>query len=481
MRQAVIVVACLVLAIAAGPVADASNFIIVNGDAVGEGLNDPTPVAPVGGNTGVTLGEQRLILLQSTASVWAGLIDSPVDIVILARFNPISSGGNSCGVLGQTGPGDPFMNFPGAPVPNILYHSALADSISGVEQNPGEEDFYIIYNSNLDTAVCPNDGFYYGLDGNAGTGEIELFPVVLHEMAHGLGFASFVNPSTGGLFFGLPGIFDYFIYDMTAGLHWNEMNNSQRQASAVNTGNLVWDGASAIAAAADTLYAGAMELEVTSPPAIAGTYAALGAVFGGAPPDQLDGEFELVDTGSATPNDACDPLVGFTPGRIAVLDRGNCEFGLKALNAENAGAKAAVIANDRDGTTLVNMAGGVDGESVTIPVVALGENDGVTIKAQLPGVTGSLHVIERLGSHASGRPLLYAPPAVQPGSSVSHWDTSATPELLMEPFLGPELLDDVDMTPDLFIDLGHTIFGAEDIFADGFELGDTSAWSGVSP
>jgi len=172
-----------------------------------------------------------------------------------------------------------------------------------------------------------------------------------------------------------------------------------------------------------------------------------------------------------TPSDGCAPLTGFTPGRIAVIDRGNCEFGLKALNAENAGASAAVIANDRDGTVLVLMGAGAVGDQVTIPVIAIGENDGNAIKAQLPGVTGVL-----------GRwyPMLYAPSTVMPGSSVSHWDDPAEPDLLMEPFTSVDIFDELDITPAQMQDVGHTVVFPE-VFADGFETGDTSQWSSSLP
>ena len=45
----------------------AASIVIVNTDPAGTGLNDPTPVAPVGGNTGTTLGQQRLIVFQQAA------------------------------------------------------------------------------------------------------------------------------------------------------------------------------------------------------------------------------------------------------------------------------------------------------------------------------------------------------------------------------------------------------------------------------
>lgn len=474
----ILVASVLTLVLCSGPAA-AASFVIVNGDSAGEGLNDPTPVTPVGGNTGTTLGAQRLIVLEAVADVWAARLDSPVDIRILARFDPMGN----CGVLGSTGPGTAFMNFPGAPVANVYFHSAIADSITGTDQDPGGADFYITYNSDWDTAACPTTSFYYGLDGNEPLGTEDLFPVVLHEMGHGLGFASFVNPSNGVFFFGAPGIFDYYLYDVTAGLHWSEMSSSaQRQASAVNTGNLVWDGPNATAEVPDTLYGSQMNLEMTAPPSVAGNYAAAGAIFGEVQNDPISfsGAIELVNTGSATPTDGCDPLIGFTPGNIAFIDRGACEFGVKGLNAQNAGASAAIIANDRDGTTLVNMAGGVVGGQVTIPVVALGQNDGNLIRPQLPGA-GVVSLLARWGMHDQGYALMYAPGVVEPGSSVSHFDVTAWPDLLMEPFTSEDVFDQLDLTPAQLEDVGHTLIGVAAVFADGFENGDTTAWSSTVP
>ena len=38
----------------------AATITIVNGDPAGVGFNDATVVAPIGGNAGTTLGQQRL-------------------------------------------------------------------------------------------------------------------------------------------------------------------------------------------------------------------------------------------------------------------------------------------------------------------------------------------------------------------------------------------------------------------------------------
>lgn len=457
--------------------ASAADFTIVNGDNPGEGLNDLTPVTPVGGNTGTTLGEQRMNVLQAAADQWGTIIESSVVIRIHAQFNSMD-----CAVLGSTGPGSVFRNFPGAPVSGVWFHSAIADSITGVDQDPGNADFFIQYNSDWDAAICTSS-FYYGLDGNETVGTEDLFPVVLHEMGHGLGFASFVNSSTGIWWGGAPDIFAYYTLDMTTGLHWSEMTSSaERQASAINYQNVVWDGPNVTADVPNQLFGREMNLEMTAPPSVAGNYAAAGAIFGEVQQDPISfsGDIELTNTGTATPTDGCDPLIGFTPGNIAFMVRGTCEFGVKGLNAQNAGASAAIIANDREDTVLVNMAGGVSGEGVTIPLVAIGETDGISIQAQLPG-TGVVTLQGRWGMHDAGYAMLFTPDPVQPGSSVSHWEDLAWPDLLMEPFTSEDVFDQVDLTPAQLKDVGHTLTAGNGIFSDGFESGNTLDWTSTVP
>jgi hypothetical protein len=61
--------------------------------------------------------------------------------------------------------------------------------------------------------------------------------------------------------------------------------------------------------------------------------------------DPVEAEFELVDDGSDNPTWGCEGLEDFTPGNIAVIRRGSCEFDVKVFNAKIAGAIAAVIVN----------------------------------------------------------------------------------------------------------------------------------------
>ena len=122
---------------------------------------------------------------------------------------------------------------------------------------------------------------------------------------------------------------------------------------------------------------------VNSPSSIAGVYIAGGASFG-APLDDtgIGGELELVNDGSASPSTGCNQLIGFTAGKVAVIDRGGCEFGIKVLNAENAGAIAAIVVNNQ-GDGLTTMGPGANGGSVTISSLFLGQSHGELIKGEL--------------------------------------------------------------------------------------------------
>src|SRR5262249_2724838 len=100
--------------------------------------------------------------------------------------------------------------------------------------------------------------------------------------------------------------------------------------------------------------------------------------------------------------------------------------------------------------------GGAD-PTITIPVISVSQADGATLKANLGlgvNVTMDLDPALLAGAADSGRPLMFAPNPFQSGSSVSHWDVSATPNLLMEPNINNDLHDTVDMTYPHFDDIG---------------------------
>ncbi|MDH3443846.1 MAG: peptidase, partial [Deltaproteobacteria bacterium] len=161
----------------------------------GQGFNDSTAAAPVGGNTGTTVGAQRLIAFQHAANIWGQRINSPVEIRVSANFVPLECS-NSSGVLGAAGPTTVHRDFPGAPLAGTWYVQALANGLFGGDLSAGDEDIDAVFNSNIGSPGClQTSGWYYGLDGNTPAGKIDFVTVLVHEFGHGLGFLSLVSLS----------------------------------------------------------------------------------------------------------------------------------------------------------------------------------------------------------------------------------------------------------------------------------------------
>ena len=251
-RFAIILLVAAFLAIALGipGLAHAQATIaVVNLDGPGEGFNDsssPDGNSAAGGNTGFTLGEQRLIAFQYAADLWGNLLDSSVVIRVGANFDPLDCDATSA-VLGAAGPDTVHGNFPGAPVSDTWYPAALANSLAGTDLAPTFDDIGATFNSSIGT-TCPFPTvWYYGLDGNPPGDTIDFVTIVLHELGHGLGFLALVNLSTGAKFFGLDDIFMLNLEDHDTGALYPEMTNGERVSASTNTGDLHWVGTNVIA------------------------------------------------------------------------------------------------------------------------------------------------------------------------------------------------------------------------------------------
>ncbi len=232
----------LALALAVAPIAEAAVVEIVSADAAGEGLNDPTPRNPIGGNSGTTLGEQRRIVLENAAAVWGGLLDSSIPIVVQVRFDPLFCEDGSA-TLGSAGAESVFRDFDGAPRARTWYVGALADSLAGVDLDPGQPDISVQMNSSLDLGCLGQTEWYYGLDGAANRFEIDFWNVVLHELAHGLGFLTLVDPTSGRRLMNVDDAFQVLLEDHSRGASWTELSNAQRSASSIDSGDLHFTGA----------------------------------------------------------------------------------------------------------------------------------------------------------------------------------------------------------------------------------------------
>jgi len=474
MKAGVLVLA--LASIAAAVPAQAATIQIVNIDGAGEGFNDPTPAAPIGGNPGTTIGAQRLNVFQLAADTWGAVLPGGIAIRVRAKFDPITVPACTAtsGVLGGASPSGQYRDFPGAPTANTWYVVAEANQLFGADLDALTDDISITFNSDVDNAACLGaSNWYYGYDSNEGIHQ-DLLPVVLHELGHGLGFtAQVIFP--GGMFPGgatpFPTAFSRFLFDNTLALRWDQMTDGQRVTSSTNTGNLVWVGP-AVTAMVPGLQSKQPRLTVTAPAPAAGNYVGGQASFGtplsspGVTAAVVLAADGMVGGMGGTVNDACEPLTNAAAiaGNIALVDRGLCTFADKALRVQAAGAVGVIVVNNAAGAA--PALGGTD-INVTIPVISVSQADGNVLKANLAGLTATIttHPTQLNGADAAGRMRMFAPNPYQSGSSISHWDVVASPNLLMEPALTADLLPVVDLARHLLRDVGWytgtTITGVE--------------------
>lgn len=456
--------------------AHAALTIVINNLNAGSGIgfDDPTPVAPVGGNTGTTLGQQRLIAFTYAANLWGAALTSSQPVIINAQFSALTCTATSA-VLGSAGATSVFANFANVTRTNTWYSYALANKISNSYLGTANAaQINANFNVNLGTAGClTSSQWYYGLDSNEPANGIDFVAVLQHEMAHGLGFQTFTSGTTGN-FLGtapnqFPAVWDHFLYSNAAGGAWKDLTAAQRVSSAISINGLVWNGPIVSQAAPQVLVQGSPNVAISgSVQSVNGNYAAGEASFGPLPSATTPVTGQLMPVSTPATGAACNPLTGADAlavnGRIALIDRGVCGFAVKVKNAQNAGAIGVIIADNAPGA--VTGLGGTD-PTVTIPAVRVTQADGNTFKAALTtrsrsrsGVVASIGRIgtQLAGADASGRVLMYAPNPFQSGSSVSHFDTSATPNLLMEPSINGNLTQSVvppqDLTLPLFTEIG---------------------------
>jgi hypothetical protein len=217
----------------------------------------------------------------------------------------------------------------------------------------------------------------------------------------------------------------------------------------------VWTGPQVQADVPTVLSLGEPGLTINSPAGIAGSYDPGGVAYNPKPPvGGITGNLKLADDGTAPVTDGCEAFpAGFFNGQIAVIDRATCSIKSKTLRAQDAGAIAVIIVNNAAGSPAPDL----DDDPaittpITIPTISVTQADGNTIKARLGGGVNATVFTDpniRAGADRFGKAQLYTPNPFVGGSSVSHWATTATPNLLMEPNINGDLTHEVTPPQDL--------------------------------
>jgi len=423
---------------------------IVDGDGSGEGLDDTTPAEPVGGNPGTTVGEQRLMSAQYAAALWSATLGNRVPISIRTEFVDLDCSGGTA-VLGASGPS--------ALYDDSRYPAALANERAGQDLDPGREEIDSRFNAKVGRSDCAITAWYSGLDNLAPAGTTDLASVFLHEMAHGLGF---IKSATA---------FREQARDDTSGVLLSQLSSADYDAAIRRPFGVSWVGA-AVRGTKDSILDrtdGLMRLPDGR------TFPLARARFG---PGHVSLSAPVVlaqDADGGTLNDACNPLLP-TPGALVLAERGVrsdaglfCLVSQRALNAQAAGAVGLVVRPSQSGTGPTSYTGDA-GPGLAIPVWGISADDGTSLEGYI-SQGGELVSVDgdgrRAGENLAGDVLLYTPSTYSDGSSVGHWDSSASPPLLMMPTINPSLPRTMDLTPAALKDVGWSP-------ATGLSIGATS-------
>jgi hypothetical protein len=456
-------------------IASAADIIVVNSDAgTGRGLDDPTPATPVGGNPGTTRGEQIRNVFQYVANAWGSVLQSNVPIYNPTTFSNSMTCAATSAVLGSSGANTAYAFNAPAPAgatAGIWYHVALADALAGTDLDVASgkaantPKINSQYNNRLGQTGCLDGSTWYlGLDNNGPPGTIDLLAVVMHEMAHGLGFSGFYNLTTGANNGGRDDIYSSMVMDNSvgaSGTKWNAMTNAQRVTAAKNDGKLVT--LAPIANSEAPLFLGA-PIDLKDSNNVAYPYGT--AEFGPAATiANFSGELALpTGLGTAQANsEGCsdasgdlEPLGGVS-GKIAVIRRGTCSFQFKTNNALAGGATGVVIVNNAAG--VAGMAAVAGTPNPTIATVSIDQTQGNNLITAMGSSTISMSFVVGTGlagTDTLGRLQLYAPTTLATGSSFSHYDTRLTPNAVMEYAINSDLITayTMDLTPALLMDEG---------------------------
>lgn len=181
--------------------------------------------------------EWTKVQVQAAVDVWAENFESKVPIYIEATWGRSSS----MSILGSARSGSYFANFVGAPDPSLWYPSALANALAGKDLDGDNPEMIITVNSLAD--------WYRGGGVGPSKTEYDLQSVMLHEMAHGLGFLS---TDSYDEFFGYGSIEQPTPYDAYVqtgdGRRLSDLPSPSLELGEALTSKLVWSGANGIAA-----------------------------------------------------------------------------------------------------------------------------------------------------------------------------------------------------------------------------------------
>ena len=177
--------------------------------------------------------------IQAAVDIWSINFTSKVEVKVQVIWERQATSTT----LASASPGKFHTNFKNIPDKDLWYASALADAISGEDIEPTIPEVTIRINSTNGPML------YLGTDGNCPSTKYDLETMILHEMAHGLGFLS--NADYDDLFgYGSiqqPTPFDAYA-QLPDGRRLMDLDSPSLALGNALAQPLVWSGANAIKA-----------------------------------------------------------------------------------------------------------------------------------------------------------------------------------------------------------------------------------------
>ena len=175
--------------------------------------------------------------IQAAIDIWAQYFQSSVPInVSISWSRPINDS-----VLASASAKNVFANFTGAPDKTLYYSSALANALAGRDLDVNDPELVI--------EVSSSANWYFGIDGKCPPRSYDLVSVILHEMAHGLGFmsGSYYDNATGEGRILQPTPFDAYA-QLPDGRRLIDLPSPSLEAGKAMTSTLYWSGINGVKA-----------------------------------------------------------------------------------------------------------------------------------------------------------------------------------------------------------------------------------------
>ena len=175
--------------------------------------------------------------VQAAVDTWAANFASSVPVNVNVNWSKASSEG----ILAAASSKNNYANFIGAPDKTLYYASALANALAGKDLDPASPE--------IEITITSDALWYLGTDGKCPPKSYDLQSVILHEMAHGLGFISgnyYDDLSRFGRII-QPTPFDAYA-QLPDGRRLSDLPNSSLETGKALTSTLLWSGENGIKA-----------------------------------------------------------------------------------------------------------------------------------------------------------------------------------------------------------------------------------------